>query len=188
MSGRRADLVTQRRVLNLALQTLVAGNESTLSVVAMGLLSLLAHRNQWDALVAEPARVPAAVEELLRYLSVADSVPRVALAEVEIAGEVIRAGDGVLLATPAANRDGRTFADPDQLDIGRSARHHVAFGYGVHQCVGQNLARATLEIALGTLVTRVPGLRLAVPADEVLIDGGVGVHRITRLPVRWDVR
>jgi pentalenic acid synthase len=165
-------------------------------MLAMGTLSLLAHRTQWDALVAEPARVPAAVEELLRYLSVADSVPRVALADVEIGGEVIRTGDGVLLATPAANRDARTFADPDRLDIGRpdrldigrSARHHVAFGYGVHQCVGQNLARATLEIALGTLVTRVPGLRLAVPADEVLIDGGVGVHRITRLPVRWDVR
>lgn len=188
MSGRRGDQVTQRRVLNLALQTLVAGNESTLSMLAMGVLSLLAHRNQWEALVADPGRVPAAVEELLRYLSVADSVPRVALADVEIAGEVIRAGDGVLLATPAANRDGNTFANPDELDVGRSARHHVAFGYGVHQCVGQNLARATLEIAFGALVTRMPDLRLAVPADEVLIDGGVGVHRITRLPVTWGGR
>lgn len=206
MSGRRTDLVTQRRVLNLALQTLVAGNESTLSMLAMGTLSLLAHRNQWEALAADPARVPAAVEELLRYLSVADSVPRVALADVEIGGEVIRTGDGVLLATPAANRDARTFPDPDRLDItrparsdagqpdadrldaGRAARHHIAFGYGVHQCVGQNLARATLEIAIGTLVTRIPSLRLAVPADEVLIDGGVGVHRITRLPVTWDER
>lgn len=188
MSGRRTELVTPQRVLNLALQTLVAGNESTVSMLAMGTLSLLAHRDQWDSLVAEPDRVPAAVEELLRYLSVADSVPRVALTDVEIAREVIRAGDGVLLATPAANRDGGTFTDPDELDIRRSARHHVAFGYGVHQCVGQNLARATLEIAFHTLVTRIPDLRLAVPADEVLIDGGVGVHRITRLPVTWGAR
>lgn len=187
-AGTRVPGVTHRRLLNVSMQTLVAGNESTLSMISMGVLVLLAHPEQWNLLRADPAALPGAIEELLRYLSVADSVPRVATTDIEVAGELIRAGDGVLLATPAANRDAEAFPDPDRLDIGRArSRHHVAFGYGIHQCVGQNLARAALECALVALLAKVPGLRLAVPPDEVRIDGGVGVHRITRLPVTWEV-
>ena len=111
--------------------------------------------------------MPTAVEELLRFLSIADGMLRVAKEDIEVGGRLIRADDGVLFPTSLINRDEATYPSPDELDLDRSARHHVGFGFGIHQCLGQNLARAEMEIALRSLFTRVPDLRLAVPAAEI---------------------
>lgn len=118
-------------------------------------------------------------------LSIADGLVRVAVDDIEIDGITIRAGDGVMFSTSVINRDDSVYADPDALDFNRSARHHVAFGFGIHQCLGQNLARAELEIALGTLLARLPGLRLAVPAEEIPFKPGDTIQGMLELPVTW---
>ncbi|MEU7132553.1 cytochrome P450 [Streptomyces sp. NPDC046261] len=168
-----------------ALILLVAGHETTASMISLGTFTLLEHPAQLAALRADPALMPGAVEELLRYLSIADGMIRVATEDIELAGHTIRAGDGVLLTTSVINRDSATYEHPDTLDVQRSARHHVAFGYGVHQCLGQNLARAEMEIALTTLFARIPTLRLAVAPDEVPFKPGDTLQGLYALPVTW---
>lgn len=177
--------LSHERLMNTAMVLLVAGNESTLSMILHGAHALLSHPEQADVLRAAPVGAAEnAVEELLRFLSVADTVPRAVLRDVEVGGHLIRAGEAVLLATPAQNRDPAAFPDPDVLDVRRPARHHVAFGYGVHQCIGQNLERVALEVVFSRLFERLPAVRLA--DDEPLtVDGGVGVQRISRLVVAW---
>ncbi|MFI9236827.1 cytochrome P450 [Streptomyces sp. NPDC053079] len=169
----------------MALILLVAGHETTANMIALGTYTLLEHPEQLAALRADPTLMPGAVEELLRYLSIADGMVRVATEDIDLAGHTIRAGDGVLLPTSVINRDATTYERPDALDVQRSARHHVAFGYGVHQCLGQNLARAEMEIALTTLFARIPTLRLAVAPDEVPIKPGDTLQGLYALPVTW---
>ena len=111
---------------------------------------------------------------------------RIAAEDIVIGDVHIKAGDSVMLSAAEINRDPEAFEDPDVLDLGRGARHHLAFGYGVHQCIGQNLARAQMQSALTLLFTRIPGLRLAVPAEEVEIKPAQsGVQGIYELPVAW---
>ena len=129
--------------------------------------------------------MPSAVEELLRFLSIADGISRVAVEDIEAGGVTIRKGDGVVLSTSAINRDETAYEAPDELDLGRNARNHVAFGFGIHQCLGQNLARAEMEIALRTLCRRLPGLRLAVPAEEVPFKPGDTIQGLIEMPVTW---
>ncbi|MEU1310377.1 cytochrome P450 [Streptomyces cinnamoneus] len=169
----------------LAMILLVAGHETTSSMITLGTYTLLEHPGQLAALRADPALMPGAVEELMRYLSIADGMVRVATEDIEIGGHTIRAGDGVLLPTSTINRDPGVYADPGALDVRRVARHHVAFGYGVHQCLGQNLARAEMEIALSTLFARIPTLRLAVAPDAVPIKPGDTLQGLYALPVTW---
>ncbi|MGW2849742.1 cytochrome P450, partial [Streptomyces sp. NPDC001274] len=126
-----------------------------------------------------------AVEELLRFLSIADGISRVAVEDIEVAGVTIRAGDGVVLSVATSNRDEAAYPSPDELDLGRNARNHVAFGFGIHQCLGQNLARAEMEIALPALFDRLPGLRLAVPAEEIPFKPGDTIQGLLELPVAW---
>jgi cytochrome P450 len=127
-----------------------------------------------------------AIEELLRYLSILQfDVRRTALTDVEIDGHLIGAGETVVLALPSANRDPRQFADPDQLDLGRTTTGHLAFGHGIHQCLGQHLARAELRITLTALFARFPDLRLAVPASEIPTRERMAVYGVDRLPVTW---
>ncbi|MEU4210729.1 cytochrome P450 [Streptomyces sp. NPDC026206] len=168
-----------------ALILLVAGHETTANMIALGTYTLLEHPGQLAALRADPGLMPGAVEELLRYLSIADGMVRVATEDIELGGHTIRAGDGVLLPASVINRDAAVYERPDTLDVRRSARHHVAFGYGVHQCLGQNLARAEMEIALTTLFARIPTLRLAVAPDEVPIKPGDTLQGLYALPVTW---
>ncbi|MEU5128568.1 cytochrome P450 [Streptomyces mobaraensis] len=175
----------REELVSMALLLLIAGHETTSNMISLGTYTLLRHPEQLAALRADPELMRGAVEELLRYLSIADSLVRVAVADVEVAGEAIRAGEGVLLATPEANRDPASYPDPDTLDVRRSARHHVAFGYGIHQCLGQNLARAELEIAFSSLFARIPTLRLAVAPDEVSVKPGGTVQGLFALPVTW---
>ncbi|MCX4447554.1 cytochrome P450 [Streptomyces sp. NPDC087866] len=173
-------------LVRLAEILLVAGHETTANMISLGTFTLLRHPDQLARLTGGDAdAVPAAVEELLRFLSIADGLSRVAVEDIEIGGETLRAGDGVLLSTAVINRDASVYAEPDALDLGREARGHVAFGFGIHQCLGQNLARAELEIALPALFRRLPGLRLAVEPEEVPVKPGDTIQGLLELPVTW---
>ncbi|MEU8761469.1 cytochrome P450 [Streptomyces sp. NPDC048659] len=172
-------------VVQLATILLVAGHETTANMISLGTYTLLRHPERLAELRADPGLVPSAVEELLRFLSIADGMLRVAREDVEIDGTVIRAGEGVVFSTSVINRDATAYPDADTLDWARPARHHLAFGFGIHQCLGQNLARAEMEIALGTLLRRLPGLRLAAPAEEIPFKPGDTIQGMLELPVTW---
>ncbi|MEU5421573.1 cytochrome P450 [Streptomyces sp. NPDC020799] len=177
----------REELISTALLLLVAGHETTASMTSFGVITLLEHPDQLAALRADPGLVSGAVEELLRYLAIADLAgARVATADIEIDGQLIRAGDGVIVVNSIANRDGSVFADPDTFDVHRrSARHHIAFGYGVHQCLGQNLARLELEVIITALFDRIPTLRLAVPVDRLTLRPGTTIQGVNELPVTW---
>jgi cytochrome P450 len=173
-------------LVSMAMLLLVAGPETTASTIALGVLALRRDPDQWAALVADPGRVDGAVEELLRYLSVVQNgVVRAAVADVQVGGQRIAAGEGVIALLPAANRDPDAFPDPDRLDVRRDARGHLAFGHGVHQCIGALLARLELRAALRGLLRRFPDLRLAVGEDELRLTHGGAVFGVRELPVCW---
>jgi cytochrome P450 len=157
-------------------------------MIALGTLALLRHPDQLAALrrTDDPALIAEAVEELLRYLTIVHmGLRRVALADVETGGQIIRAGDGVIFPIDVANRDEEVFADPDRLEIHRDARGHLAFGFGVHQCLGQPLARIELQVVYGTLYRRVPTLRLAVRPSQLRYKNDCAVYGVYELPVTW---
>ncbi|NXY95705.1 cytochrome P450 [Streptomyces sp. BR123] len=172
-------------LVSLAAILLIAGHETTANMISLGTFTLLRHPEQLAELREDPSLIPAAVEELMRFLSIADGMLRVATGDIEIGGVTIRADDGVVFPTSVINRDASVFAEPDVLDWHRPARHHVAFGFGIHQCLGQNLARAEMEIALGTLFTRLPGLRLAAEPDRIPFKPGDTIQGMVELPVTW---
>ncbi len=180
--------MTRRDLANMAFLLLVAGHETTANMIALGTLALLEHPEQLAALrgADDPKLVAGAVEELLRYLHITHSGRRrVALADIEVGGRTIRAGDGLVLPGDLANRDPEVFAEPDRLDIHRDARRHVAFGFGPHQCLGQPLARVELQVVYGTLYRRVPALRAAVDLDAVPFKHDGLVYGVYELPVTW---
>jgi cytochrome P450 len=167
---------------------LTAGHETTTNMIALGTLALLQHPHQFAALrdTDDPALIADGVEELLRYLTIVHlGVRCIALADIEIGGQAIHAGDGVIFAINVANRDEEVFADPDRLDLYRNARGHLAFGFGVHQCLGQQLARMELQVVYGTLYRRIPTLRLAVDLDQVPFKDDSTVYGVYELPVSW---
>lgn len=177
---------TPAEAAGLLVQLLIAGHETTASMLSLGVVALLRHPDQLAALRADEDLVPNAVEELLRYLTVVHiGLRRIATEDVEIGGVTVRAGEGVVVALQAANRDPAVFADPDTLDLTRDAGQHLAFGHGLHHCLGQSLARAELQIALPMLFHRLPGLRLTGPATEELAFEGRAVHGVRELPVAW---
>ncbi|WP_341720654.1 cytochrome P450 [Micromonospora sp. FIMYZ51] len=159
--------ITRDELANLAFVIFAAGQGPTVAMLNIGVAALLERPDQLEIIKTEPERLSGAVEELLRYFSVLDLLVRVAVEDVEIGGTLIRRGDGVIVPNAAANRDEDMYPDPDTLDLHRSARHHLAFGHGIHQCLGANLARVELEVAYSTLFRRLPGLRLTVPAAEL---------------------
>ncbi|MFG2205618.1 cytochrome P450 [Streptomyces sp. NPDC048638] len=178
--------IDREELISTAMLLLVAGHETTASMTSLSVITLLEHPDQHAALRSDPALVPGAVEELLRYLAIADIAGgRVATGDIEIDGQFIRAGEGVIVTNSIANRDGSVFKDPDTFDVHRSARHHIAFGYGVHQCLGQNLARLELEVILTALFDRLPTLRLAVPVDQLTLRPGTTIQGVNELPVTW---
>ncbi|KOV74718.1 MULTISPECIES: cytochrome P450 [unclassified Streptomyces] len=177
--------LTRRDLVDIALLLLVAGHETTASAIALGVLTLLEHPDQLAALRSDATVLPSAVEELLRYMAIADGVARFATTDTELGGHRVRAGDGVVVVISTANRDDVAFPGAGTFDVTRGARHHVSFGHGVHQCIGQNLARAEMEIALSTLFRRLPGLRLAVPAGRLKVKEPGGVQGVWELPVTW---
>ncbi|MEV4170933.1 cytochrome P450 [Nonomuraea sp. NPDC049709] len=179
--------LTRDELVGVMFLLLVAGHETTANMIPLAALTLLRHPDQLAALRADPGGWPAAVEELLRYHSVVDWVAfdRVATEDQEIGGQLVRKGEGIFVLGASANRDERAFERPDAFDVERGARHHVAFGYGVHQCLGQNLARAELEIALRTLFERVPGLRVTMADEELPAKYDGAIFGLEAMPVMW---
>jgi cytochrome P450 len=170
----------------LALLLLIAGHETTANMISLGVLGLLTHPDQLAALRADPRRTPLAVEEMLRYFTIAEFVTsRVAVEDVELGGVLIRAGEGVVGDSLSANRDDRAFGEPETLDLDRGMRHHVAFGFGPHQCLGQNLARKELQIVFDTLFLRVPTLRLAAEVEDLPYKDDANIFGLYQLPVTW---
>jgi cytochrome P450 len=146
----------------------------------------LIHPDQLAALRDDPALVEGAVEELLRYTGIGRAAVRAALEDVEIGDQLIKAGETVTISLDAANRDPRRFTDADALDLRRNAAGHLTFVHGVHQCLGQHLARVELRIALSALLTRFPTLHLAIPPDDVPLRTDTNVYNMERLPAAWD--
>ncbi|MFI7105963.1 cytochrome P450 [Nonomuraea sp. NPDC050227] len=177
--------LTDEELAGVGTFLLAAGLDTTANMLALGTYALLSDPAQLDVLRAEPERAAQAVEELLRHLTIAHTGVRAALEDVELAGRLIRAGESVVVSLSAANRDPRRYADPDRLDLRRDATGHLSFGHGIHQCLGQQLARVELRTALPALVTRFPGLRLAVAPEEVPVRAGTDIHGVLSLPVRW---
>ncbi|GAB2855609.1 cytochrome P450 [Actinocorallia aurea] len=173
-------------LVSIALVLLIAAHETTSSSLALGVITLLEHPGQIAQLREDPDLVPGAVEELLRFIATTDLVAtRVAKGDIEISGHTIRAGEGVLVSGTLANRDAAVHEEADVLDIRRENPHHVTFGFGIHQCLGQNLARLELEIAFRELITRIPGMRLAADVADLPILGAGTVQRVLSLPVEW---
>ncbi|MFG2007405.1 cytochrome P450 [Spirillospora sp. NPDC048911] len=162
------------------------GFETTANMLALGTFALMEHPAQKERLRDDPGLVNNAVEELLRYLTIGHIGPqRAALEDVEIEGVLIEKGQAVMMSLPAANRDPAHFPEPETFDIAKPAGGHVAFGHGVHGCLGQQLARIVLRVAYPALFDRFPGLRLAVSPDEVPTKADAMAFGVHRLPVEW---
>ncbi|MBL8381531.1 MAG: cytochrome P450 [Burkholderiales bacterium] len=163
-----------------------AGHDTTTNMIGMGALLILRDDALRARLAADPAQIEPAVEEFLRYVSPVQFSPRrVALEDVAIGGVTVKKGEGLFLSLPAANRDPRVFADPDTVDIGRDNSMHMTFGYGIHQCLGQMLARYELQVMFATLLRRLPGLRLAVPLEAIRFKNDMQIYGVHNLPVAW---
>ena len=185
----KAGELSVKEAAQLGTGLLIAGHETTANMIGLGVLALLQYPEQAAVLrdTEDPKVVANAVEELLRYLSIIQNGQRrIAAEDIEIAGETIRAGEGIIIDLAPANWDANAFAEPDRLYLHRSgAGQHVAFGYGRHQCVGQQLARAELQIVFHTLVRRIPTLELAVPIDDVPLKHDRLAYGVYELPVTW---
>ncbi|MEJ2864098.1 cytochrome P450 [Actinomycetospora sp. OC33-EN07] len=178
--------LTDAQLIDMTLVLLGAGHETTANNLALGMFALLERPEQLAALRADPSLIDGTVEELLRYCSIIQlGVSRVATEDVTIGGVTIVAGETVVLGTPETNRDPRHWDDPDRLDVHRPRSPHLAFGHGIHQCLGQQLARAEMRVGVEELVTRLPDLRLAVPAEEVPLRNDMLIFGVHALPVTW---
>jgi cytochrome P450 len=178
--------LTTEELCNIVTLLLFAGYETTESALAVGVFALLHHTDQLAALRADPSKLDAAIEELLRYLTVNQyDTYRTALEDIELNGETVKKGDSVTVSLPAANRDPAKFGCPAELDIDRETSGHMAFGFGIHQCLGQNLARVQLRAGFSALLRAFPGLRLAIDFEEVPLRLKGSVFAVKSLPVSW---
>ena len=181
-----ADNLTREDVMMISTLLLVAGHETTSMTISLSVITLTEHPEQLATLLDDPSASVTAVDELLRYLAIADVAGmRIAKEDIPVDGDVIRAGEGVIVVGSLANRDPEVYEDPQTFNIRRSARNHLGFGYGVHQCLGQNLARLELEIAIPRLFQRIPGLRVAVPLDQLKLHGPGVTQGVDSLSVAW---
>ena len=180
--------ISVKEAAQLGTGLLIAGHETTANMIGIGVLALLENPEQ-AALLREsddPKFIANAAEELMRYLSIIQNGQRrVATADIEVAGETIRAGEGIIIDLAPANWDGAAFPEPDRLDFTRNAGQQLGFGYGRHQCVGQQLARAELQIVFHTLLRRIPTLELAIPFDQVPFKHDRLAYGVYELPVTW---
>ncbi|OKH62178.1 cytochrome P450 [Mycobacterium sp. SWH-M1] len=180
------DDLTDDELIGIAGLLLLAGHETTSNMLALGTVALLSHPDQMAAVRDDPAAVGPAVEELLRYLSIVHtSIPRITTTDVEIAGVEIPAGRLVFASLPAANRDPEFISAPEQLDIRRGAPGHLAFGHGVHHCLGAPLARMEMQIAFPALLRRFPTLTLTEDTSEIAFRSFHFIYGVASLGVRW---
>jgi cytochrome P450 len=189
MAGRiRGGEMTHTEAVFMGTAILIAGHETTANMISLGTLALLRNPGQLALLrdTDDPKVIAGAVEELLRYLTIVHTgVRRIADADIELGDWVIRAGEGLVFDLSAADWDPAAFPEPDRLDLTRPARHHHAFGAGVHQCLGQSLVRVELQVAYPTLARRVPTLRLAVPFERADFNFDGIAYGLRALPVSW---
>ncbi|UOZ06826.1 cytochrome P450 [Amycolatopsis sp. WQ 127309] len=178
------DRLTELELVDLCVGILVAGHETTASQIPNFVYALLDQPGQWDRLRSDPGLIPAAVEELLRFvpLGAGAGFARYATEDIEVGGVLVRAGEPVLVAVGAANRDRLQFDDADQLRFDRGDSHHLGFGHGVHHCLGAPLARLELQEALRALVTELPGLHLA---GDIVWKTQMLVRGPRSMPIGW---
>ncbi|MDT7804729.1 MAG: hypothetical protein QOI78_8162 [Actinomycetota bacterium] len=178
--------LTDNQLVDVSLVLLGAGHETTANMLALGTFALLENPEQLAALRAAPGLIDNAVEELLRYLSIVQlGVTRVATEDVTHGGLRIAAGSTVVIATPEVNRDDRQWPAPDRLDVRRDRSPHLAFGHGVHQCLGQQLARIEMRVGFTELITRLPDLRLTESGESVPLRNDMLIFGVHSLPVGW---
>ena len=183
--NRESGVFDHGRLVGMAMLLLVAGHETTSNMISLGTIALLREPGAFAQLRDDPDLVTKAIEEMLRYQPIIDSLTRFAKEDIEIGGITIKAGDGMMLSLGSANRDDASFTDAAEFELARGDRHHVSFGYGIHQCLGQNLARAELEITFRTLLRRMPNLRLTKDIDELDYKDTVAISGVYSLPVAW---
>lgn len=179
-----------KEMVGMVLAIMFAGYETTSNMIALALTLMLRNPEQFAQIRQNPALVKSATEEALRYVTVVHTgLPRLALEDVEVGGQLVRAGEGLVVSLASANRDEAMFSDAAVFDIhrfdGQREAHHVAFGYGLHQCLGQMLARVQIQLVLSAVLERLPGLRLAVPFSEVPFRHDMFIYGLHRLPVTW---
>jgi cytochrome P450 len=179
------DRLSENELVSMAFLLLVAGHETTVNLIGSGMLALLLNPAELGRLRADPALLPGAVEELLRYVNpVNNATYRIAAEPVEIGGAHVGRGEVVLVSLSSADRDPSRYADPGRLDIGRDSSGHLAFGHGIHYCLGAPLARLEAEIAFRGLLARFGSMELAVPAESLRWRPSTLIHGLETLPVR----
>ncbi|MEU8698856.1 cytochrome P450 [Streptomyces sp. NPDC048680] len=181
------DPLSEEELVGLGVSLLSAGQEATANQIGNFVYTLLTRPALWRQLVAHPSLIPQAVEELSRFIPISATAgfTRVATEDLELGGQLIRAGDAVVAELGMANHDSEVFDRPEEIDFHRDQIPHVTFGYGIHHCLGAQLARVELRVVLETLVTRLPGLSLAVPADQLAWRTERLIRGVAALPVRW---
>ncbi len=179
-------MLSEDELLAMVVLLLIAGHETTVNLISSGTFALLAHPEQMNLLQQNPALIKPAIEELLRYTSpVAMATERFAREDITIGGMTIPRGEQVLAVLGSANRDERQFPNPDILDITREPNRHLAFGQGVHFCLGAPLARLEGQIAVNTLLRRIPNLRLTRAPASLLWRKGLFLHGLEQLPLAF---
>jgi cytochrome P450 len=182
----RQSQANHQELVGIAALLLLGGYDTMVQVIGLGTLTLMQNPDQLAEFKANPALGDTLADELVRYLTVNHAgLPRVALADVEVGGQLIRAGEGVLVMLNSGNRDETVFEKPDCFDIRREPKNHVGFGHGLHKCIGAAFARAELQIVFRTLFQRIPTLRLAVPAEELPYRHEMVLYGLKKLPVTW---
>ncbi|MCX4680653.1 cytochrome P450 [Streptomyces sp. NBC_01433] len=181
------DLLAEEDLVSLGVSLLSAGQEATANQLGNFVYTLLTNPHLWQDLVADPGLIPDAVEELSRIIPISATAgfTRIATEDVELSGQIVRAGDAVVAELGLANRDPEVFDHPEEIDFHRGAVPHLTFGHGVHHCLGAQLARMELRIVLETLIRRLPGLRLAVPVDQMSWRTERLIRGVAALPVTW---
>jgi cytochrome P450 len=181
-----ADDLSDAELIGIGNILLVAGHETTSNTIGLGTLLLLQHPDQLALVRDHPELTNSAVEEILRYLTIVHSgTPRIVTKDMTIGGQLMLAGDVAMVSLPSANRDPDFMADADVFDVTRQPQAHLTFGHGIHQCLGQQLARLEMSVALPTLLQRFPTLSLAASETDLQFRGDGPVNGVRELPVRW---
>jgi cytochrome P450 len=182
------DHLSENELYSMVVLLIVAGHETTVSLITNAVRTLLTHPEELAGLRADMSQMPRAVEELVRFDSpVERTITRWVAADTELGGQALERGDLVIAVVGSANRDDAQFPDADSLDLARAENRHVGFGRGPHYCLGAPLARLETEIALTTLLERLPNLRLAIAEDELYWRPIPLFRSLASLPVAWDV-
>jgi cytochrome P450 len=183
------DRLTEDELYSMVFLLIFAGFETMVKLIGNSVLALLQHPSQLEALKTSPNLIENAVEELLRYTVPVDRAKmRYATEDVELGGQLVRRGERVCVLLNSGNRDEDQFDEPDILDITRKHNKHLSFGLGIHYCIGAPLARLESEIAISTILFRLPNLRLAVPTEALEWDLASFLYGVKHLPVTWDAK